>query len=263
MKLEAAEIKILGEYKFIGDEFMRSQKNRNKNETLLCLRKNENGDWRLDKVQTKDATSWEIFKSYFGVGKLAGCTLSFEAIGNYLAERDISTVESDAPAYDTIHAIAGRMLIYHKRNQDLWKKLATQLKSFNIQQIVRERDIPISDKETDRIQKIANRTLLITPKSKIGHLVEQVNLLEGRDWAKPDDYIYSHSTEATKWGGWTETYQGWWDKLGYTQDVDEKNLSGLFFKVISRVDYPYVSMNSTSSIFYDPNSFALYPHSFA
>jgi len=254
MKLQENELKILSEYKFLGNEFLRSQENRKQNSYLLCLRKNEKGDWQLGQVQTKDATCWEIFKSYFGVGKLAGCTLSFNAVAGYLADRDISQIATDTPAYDTIHAIAGRMLVYHKKNTGLWLKLATQLKSFNIEMVRRDYNFPVSQGSCDNLQKTVNRTLLLTPKTKIGHLVEQVNLIENHPWTQPNSF-YSESTEATKWGGWTENYQVWWDKLHYTQDATEKNLSGLFFKVILEIRFPFVHMYSKDSLFCDSTRF--------
>lgn len=233
MKIQENELKILGEYKFLGNEFLRSQENRKQNSYLLCLRKNERGDWRLDRVQTKDATCWEIFKSYFGIGKLAGCTLSFDAIAGYLADRDITQIATDNPAYDTIHAIAGRMLVYHKKNQGLWLKLATQLRSFQVNIVCRWIDFHnFHSQNNDTVQKTANRTLLITPKTKIGHLIEQVNLIENHAWSQPN-YSYSlRPTIAAAWGGWTESYYPWLKTFSYSEEASEKNLSGLFFKVV-------------------------------
>ncbi len=240
MKLEENEIKILGEYKFIGDEFMRSQKNRNENETLLCIRENEKGYRHLDKVQTKDATSWEIFKSYFGYGKLAGCDLSMEVIAGYLAKKDLSWLDCETPAYATVHAVAARVLIYRKPYQELWKKLSTSTQSFQIQHVNRECSSRHKD-DYDWILENVHRALLITPKTRIGHLIAQVDDLESRSW---DRWNGPQSTEAKKWAAWGEGYKPRYHVLARAAPADEKNLKDLFFHIIDRVNYRFVAWRS-------------------
>lgn len=238
MKLEANEIKILGEYKFVGDEFLRSQKNRNENEYLLCLRETYSG-YEIDRVRKEDASIWEIFKSYFGCGKLAGCDLSFDAIVDYLGKRDISEVAADTPAYDAIHAIAARALIYRKPNQELWKKLSTGLKSFTVEHVHREWSFhQLREREWEK--KSVHRTLLITPKTCIGHLIAQVDDLENRSW---DRWIGPKPTEAKKWASWGEGHKPIYHTLTRSALADEKNIKDLFFKIVDSVTYRYMVYN--------------------
>ena len=225
MKLHQNELKILSEYKFIGDEFIRSQKNRNENEFLLCLRENETG-FTIDRVRREDATAFEIFKSYLGMGKLAGCTLSLEKMASYLAERDLASLSSEAPAYQTIHAIAARALVYRKGSQDLWKKLSTTMKSLDIRWIHRWKEAGYYDH--DSVVKTVNRAFLITPLTRIGHLTAQAEMLADESWHNPSDKEDPYRTETRTWG-WGTTCQ--------TAEANEKNLKGLYFNLIKRIDY--------------------------
>ncbi len=228
MKLDANEIKILSEYRFIGNEFERSQKNRNENEYLLCLRDGH----QIDRVKREDATVWEIFKSYFGCGKLAGCALSIQAIAAHLAQRDLSELNCEDPAYAAIHAIAARVLVYRKPNQELWKKLSLSIRSFCIEHVYRRfYDNGRYGREShDSGNKCVHRALLITPKTRIGHLVAQVDQLENRRWdthLQPTEFKRSNGNDKSE-----HQY------IKLDAPVNEENLKGLSFLIVAHVTYP-------------------------
>lgn len=116
------DFSVLNDYKFISDECVKSGKNRQENDQLLCLK-----GGRLATVNRSDATAWNFVKKFFGCGKLAGATLSLRKISNYLAQKDLAKIASETPAYQTLHGIAARCLLYQKDKAQLWKKIGSPL----------------------------------------------------------------------------------------------------------------------------------------
>jgi hypothetical protein len=182
MKLSNTDLSLLANYRFISDDLAKSHRNRQKNSTLLCIRNKE-----LALVDRKDVTKWELFKSYFGCGKLADCNLRLAAIGKYLEERDISEVAKDHPAYKTIHDIAARMLVYKKAGSNvphLWQKLATETKKLSIE--FYKVWHPLQGNPSEDLVSLRNRVFFITPHTKVGHLAAQAELEKRKcTWEKP------------------------------------------------------------------------------
>lgn len=187
--LTSQEISHLESYNFISNQYCRSGRNRNENETLLCIRM-VGGIKQLDTVKRANVTTWEVFKSYLGLGKLAGCDLRLTAIASYLESKSIKELAVDSKAYQTIHQIASRMLTYRKEGEQtpiprLWQHLTTQKKELTLDKVRREH-LYESDQHGVRslrtqesIIETRKMELSITPLTTFGHLVIQANLLKG------------------------------------------------------------------------------------
>ncbi len=222
------EIKILGEYRFVGGELLKLGRNRKENPYLLCVRQDPNGSSYLDRISTRDATCWEIFKSYFGLGKLAHCRFSLKDVAEYLSQRELSSLSLDSSAYQTVHGIASRTIVHRNGNGlGLWSKLSTKSMEFKVRRIVRERSG--WKKDSDTVLSSARRTLFITPRSRIGHLIAQVEALESRDGSFP--------TEALQWGKKNPCTRYY--RMDPENEANDENLKELFFNIVERVSHEF------------------------
>lgn len=230
------EIDCIEKYEFVSHELSKSKENRLKNTHLLCT-KNTSGPYgcvkKIDKIKREDVTLWEITKSYFGFGLLAGCDLRLTSIANYLQTCDISSISTESASYRTIHGIASRMLIYKKENTTiprLWEKLSTISTSVKINKYNKFSSLffyPKLPLKSYSCHDSTNRFLFLTPLTTFGHLRAQIDILEGK---RPSRAI--KPGECVKID---ECYRPTYNKRLDTDKVDENSLKEIFFRIIESV----------------------------
>lgn len=171
MKLSELDVRTLANYHF--------------DRELLCVTKAG-----LGVVERKDVTRWEVIKSFFGFGKLVGCDIRLTSISRYLAERDLSHLSQEHPAYRTVHAIATRMLVHKKEGNHvpiLWQKLATKTHELSITFYAKRhaRDFKRRIVVKERALSVRKRLFFLTPLTTVGHLKAQAELeARERSWKK-------------------------------------------------------------------------------
>jgi len=126
------DLTVLGQYQFVSNETEPSGKNRKENGQLLCIRRGPDGERELSTVNSSDVTACNLFKKFFGLGKLANVDVSLKKISAYLSEKDLSQLDPQSAAYKTLHGIASRCLFYKKDTTDegiarLWQKISRPL----------------------------------------------------------------------------------------------------------------------------------------
>jgi hypothetical protein len=106
-ELSERERIALGEYKFadIGQ-------NHKTNKYLLGVQAVKEADGRVEivAIPKKLATLWNLIKSWFNCGDLAGISLSLKSIKVVLLNRDLSD-ETDTNITETIYAISERLVL--------------------------------------------------------------------------------------------------------------------------------------------------------
>lgn len=226
------ELDCLENYRFRSYELSHNKENRKKNEYLLCIKKSPSGHVKfLDKIRRVDVTLWEIVKSLFGCGKLAGCNLKLTSIAKYLEQNDLSGISQHSQAYRTIHGIAARMLVYKKSGRKipaLWTKLSTGAREMSVHRCTEYHYNYEPPKYPLTSSK--DRSLFLTPLTKFGHLCEQVKILE--KW---------NSVSAVKVGGLLKDYVPWYEEIPYSKTVDDSSLKEVFFRVIEKVTHEFPS----------------------
>lgn len=110
--------RILANYHFIGSGLCCNRQNRKENENLLSVKFDPHTHTKsLSLVRREDINAWEIFKSYFGFGRLAYQDFRLLAVSNYLETQYglyLKKLSAEAPEYTTIQGIASRLLSYKK-----------------------------------------------------------------------------------------------------------------------------------------------------
>lgn len=225
--LSKKEIDCLESYRFKECEKDIAGFNRKNNEYLLCVKSNSTDNTKqIDKVRRADVNSWEMFKSFFGCGKLAKCDLHLDSIAARLEQCDLSSVDEKSAAYKTIHGIATRMLIYKKTGPaipSLWEKIATKATKVTIDRC--NQTFYNQDPPSYHVRSSKVRFLFLTSLTKFGHLRAQAEILENKK-----------SISAIKWAGWSkELHQPWYDSISDDQDVNETTLNGASFRIIDSI----------------------------
>lgn len=236
--MQANDINILENYQFRSEAFALSGKNRKENDTLLCV-KTVPGKYSsyktLGTVKRSDVTKWEVFKSYFGCGKLADCDLNLKSIAEYLHGK-VKTLDPKSKAYKTVHEIATRMLVYRKDGNEIpefWKSISTGTRMFAVYEVERA----TTNRGTkDITKKSFNRAMYLTPLTTIKHLAVQADIMQYRPKENKE-----YETTAKAVGGLCEDYSPWYKEIPAETLVTMDNLKNIWFNVITAVSYSYYS----------------------
>lgn len=102
------------------DRVVHTPYNRTHNPFLLGVIK-KNGQEQLVKVARDDVTKWNVFLSWFGLGKLGDTSVELKDVNRYLSKFDFK--KSDTKTYKTVCKIAGLAML-HNGSPEHWKKIS-------------------------------------------------------------------------------------------------------------------------------------------